>query len=113
MLALLTTTLLTLISALPLKLLPTYLISFTVGEDYALCHTCPKRTCPVVERYPFNSTVLLQCYVNTNDTGPDPPGEPAAYMLSTDFCYVSVDDFWESLYDRKCSNDIVKEEGTS
>jgi hypothetical protein len=85
-------------SALPL--LPRYLISFTVGEDYALCHTCPKRTCPIVERYPFNSTVLLQCWVETNNTGPAPVGEPQAYMMSTDFCYVSVDDFWESLYDR-------------
>ncbi|KAF2801055.1 hypothetical protein K505DRAFT_403638 [Melanomma pulvis-pyrius CBS 109.77] len=64
-----------------------YLINVTVGEDYANCRTCPKETCKLEKRYPFNTEVWLQCLVETNGTW---------WSETTDFCYVKNSDFWES-----------------
>ena len=64
-----------------------YLINVTVGEDFANCRTCPKETCRIEKRYPFNKEVWLQCLVNTNGTW---------WSETTDFCYVKNSDFWES-----------------
>jgi len=84
-----------------------YLINLTVGEDYAYCHTCANTTCDVQQRYAFNHSVLMQCYVQTNSTDPN----DVDWYETTDFCYVREVDFWESLDDqyRFPSCDLFKE----
>lgn len=71
----------------PVDLGPSYLINVTVGEDYAYCRDCPKATCKIQKRYPFNADVWLQCLVENNGTW---------WSETTDFCYVNNSDFWES-----------------
>ncbi|KAF1977292.1 hypothetical protein BU23DRAFT_452765 [Bimuria novae-zelandiae CBS 107.79] len=66
---------------------PAYLINVTVGEEYALCHSCPEEKCEVERRYVFNQEVWLQCLVDSNGTW---------WSETTDFCYVRNADFWQS-----------------
>jgi hypothetical protein len=81
-----------------------YLVNFTVGEDYAVCHTCLNTTCSVVKRYPFNKEVRLQCYEDLigypsiNLTASD----TSLWLETTDFCWVKASDFWQDVGDRKC-----------
>ena len=66
---------------------PAYLINVTVGEDYALCHSCAKERCKVERKYVFDQEVWLQCLVDNNGTW---------WSETTDFCYVRNADFWQS-----------------
>jgi hypothetical protein len=74
-----------------------YLVNFTVGEDYAYCHSCANSSCPTVKKYPWDTSVWLQCYVNTGATNEN----ETYWMETTDFCWVREVDFWESLFDRE------------
>jgi hypothetical protein len=80
-----------------------YLVNFTVGEDYAVCHTCLNSTCDTVKRYPYNREVILQCYedligypsINLTST------DTSLWFLTTDFCWVRAQDFWQDVGDRE------------
>ncbi|KAF2276744.1 uncharacterized protein EI97DRAFT_320102 [Westerdykella ornata] len=77
----------------PVELAPSYLINVTVGEEYAYCRSCAKKTCKAERRYPFNAEVFLQCLVPPRPSD----GANATYWSeTTDFCYVENSDFWES-----------------
>lgn len=76
-----------------------YLVNFTVGEDYAYCHSCASSSCSTVKKYPWDTSVWLQCYVDTGATNEN----ETYWMKTTDFCYVREVDFWESLFDREFS----------
>ncbi|RDL39868.1 uncharacterized protein BP5553_04208 [Venustampulla echinocandica] len=88
----------------PVKLQPRYLINVTVGEDWAKCHELPSLESPVVRAYPWDRHIIIQCtspYYNGSGTG--------NFGLTTDFCYVSGDDIWQSImgdyiYMPRCSN---------
>jgi hypothetical protein len=77
-----------------------YLVNFTVGEDYAYCRSCANSSCPTVKRYPWDTSVWLQCYVDTGATNEN----ETYWMETTDFCWVREVDFWESLFDREFTN---------
>ncbi|KAF2465635.1 uncharacterized protein BDR25DRAFT_328644 [Lindgomyces ingoldianus] len=64
-----------------------YLINVTVGEDNAKCRSCPKESCKVEKRYPFNKEIWLQCLVENNGTW---------WSETTDFCYIKNSDIWQS-----------------
>lgn len=87
----------------PGALAPNYLINVTVGEDWAYCRSCPNPKCKWVERYPFNASVILQCLVD-----PSEATNNTYWALSTDWCYVRNEDFWESMTgDCECSNNFL------
>lgn len=65
-----------------------YLVNFTIGEEYAYCHTCANTTCPTKTTYEFDQEVWLQCYEYDNNLD--------SWLLTTDFCYVKETDFWQS-----------------
>lgn len=81
-----------------------YLVNFTVGEDYAVCHTCLNTTCETAKRYPFDKEVILQCYEDLigypsiNLTAAD----TSLWFKTTDFCWVRAQDFWQDVGDRMC-----------
>jgi hypothetical protein len=77
-----------------------YLVNFTVGEDYAVCHSCPQSSCSTIKKYPWDTSVWLQCYEMTTSTNPN----ETYWLYTTDFCWVREVDFWESLFDRESSS---------
>ncbi|TVY30220.1 hypothetical protein LHYA1_G000703 [Lachnellula hyalina] len=79
-----------------LPLQPRYLISVTVGEDYASCHEQPRITAPVIKQYPWMEQVFLQCLTSLDPDPLDPVTDDTWWELTTDFCYVRSVDFWES-----------------
>ena len=74
-----------------------YLLSLTVGEDYAPCYASPTSSSELKRQYEWNHSVWTQCYVNIETTNPN----ETYWYLTTDFCYVREVDFWESLFDRE------------
>lgn len=83
---------------LPIHQSAHYLINVTVGEDFANCRSCPKESCKIQKRYPFNTEVWLQCLVDNNGT---------FWSETTDFCYVKDSDFWQDPEgDCKCRSNL-------
>jgi hypothetical protein len=74
-----------------------YLISLTVGNDFADCRSCASVTCDIEEVYRFNQTVLAQCYKETTSANPN----ETYWYETTDFCFVKTLDFWQSFDDGK------------
>ncbi|EMD60261.1 hypothetical protein GGP41_009651 [Bipolaris sorokiniana] len=70
-----------------------YLVNVTVGEEYAYCRSCPKESCKIEKTFEFNNEVWLQCLKIVNNLPSEGPTE--YWALTTDFCYMNRNDFWE------------------
>ncbi|KAH8672136.1 hypothetical protein BGZ60DRAFT_374262 [Tricladium varicosporioides] len=68
-----------------------YLVNETIGEEYAKCYERPRTNSTVILTYNFNDIVTLQCY-----TAPPGRSGPLLWMMTTDFCYITEKDVWES-----------------
>lgn len=85
----------------PSNLAPSYLINVTVGEEYAYCRSCAKESCSVEKTFEFNDEVWVQCLETTEEPIEGGGVEVTRWTLTTDFCYITADSFWQDPYNSR------------